>query len=503
MADSTQPDLGQLRHAADWASTFGQGDTNLAQRNRYAGNVDDYNAALQKAHEDALMQEISTGKNAFNFWKTAQELDQRAQIHNAQMAAAAPLKQAQTQAALAQVQAHQATALHQANSDARQAQQDLDSTNAKESFDSARHQAWQQFGPGADPSAMDMGKYHQAVMDADMATPAAPVAFKAAHVSDALKYFAAQPEAQDTAGFNQHMSELMQRGVTPQSDEWQAGLAVGMANFPKVAPAVVAKYGTTQMASPDKVAHLQASTEGIQARTAATTTNSNIAQQRETRLQNQFDRKLSDADTTKEDTGGFLSDAAQLHQQFDPGTAEYHDAMAKLIADYPSANQKKIDPFIKMAGIGDEDRQARFQRAQSFRESVATRAAHQRDSAQAGRESLGANNLALRTRAEDFRESRQPGASNSDPSAKEIARIEKDAPEWMGTTGIMADKNGVERFGFPAGPRNKKTFEESPKATPELKAQYQHYQYLVAKRAAAEAGTPVKKYDPESGKLIP
>lgn len=358
MADSTQPDLGQLQHAATWAATFGPGETNLARRNAKAGVVEDYNQALQNAHQQQVMQQIQTGKNAFNFWAKTAEMAQKERMHAADMAVAAPLKQAQLAAAEAAAEAHRVTALHTAASEARAAKQAADVANAQERFDSARHDAWTAFGPGSEQP--DMGRYHQAVMEADMATPAAPTAFKAKHVTDAQKFLSEQPKQDDTAGFNQHMAELISRGVKPQSDEWQSGLAVGLSTFPKANPTVVGKYGPSSMPNPETLA---------------------------------------------------LKEQAQATRE---------------------------------AQIA----------------STATR-----------REESDLN--------------------------KEIARIEKEAPEWMGTTGIAPDKNGVERFGFAD---SKKSFEQSPAATPESKAQYQHYQSLLAKRA--ESSGP-KKWQRVDGKLVP
>lgn len=264
MSDSTQPDLGQLRHAATWAETFGPGDTNFAQRNRYAGNVEDYNQALQKAHEVEVMKNITTGKNAFNFWKATEQMAQKERMHKADMAVAAPLQQARMAAAEAAAEAHRATSLHTAAAEARAAKQATDVVNAQERFDAARHDAWTAFGPGS--ATPDMGRYHQAVIAADIDTPAAPSTFKGKHVAEAQKFFDTQPKEDDTAGFNNHMAELIARGVKPQSDEWQSGLAVGMSTFPKANPATVGKYGPATMPNLERQ---QAEIDAAKARTAA------------------------------------------------------------------------------------------------------------------------------------------------------------------------------------------------------------------------------------------
>jgi len=240
MQDSTQPDLTGIRHAADWAETFGRGETNLAMRAKHAADVDAFNAALQQQHQDELMRQISTGKNALDFWKATQQMRLREQMHAADMAAAAPLHQAQQDAALAAADAHRASALHTSAAEKRTAAELLARTAAQEQFDAARHSAGEQFGYGSP-------EYHKAVMEADAATPAAPAAFKSKHVGEAQKFLEAQPVQDDTAGFNNHMAELISRGVAPQSDEWQAGLAVGMATFPQAHPQTVARYGPAAM----------------------------------------------------------------------------------------------------------------------------------------------------------------------------------------------------------------------------------------------------------------
>lgn len=513
MSDSTQPDLGQLRHAATWAETFGPGDTNLAQRNRYAGNVEDYNQALQKAHEAEVMKNITTGKNAFNFWKATEQMAQKERMHKADMAVAAPLQQARMAAAEAAAEAHRVTSMHTAAAEARAAKQATDVANAQERFDSARHDAWTAFGPGS--ATPDMGRYHQAVMEADMATPAAPATFKGKHVAEAQKFFATQPEAQDTAGFEQHMGEIAARGVAPQSDEWNSAVSVGLATFPKVKPTVVSKYSPANMPSPLKAENLQARTLSTQAGTEAKIAGVDIAKAREARIQSQFDRKLSDADTAKEDTSAFLSDAARLHEKVEQGTPEYRNGMADLVAAYPAASPAKVKAFMGLAGIADTEAQALRVRAQDFREKMALRSADRQDAvltdrekAQSSKETLSANELALHQRSQSFREAQggeNAAAKEKAALEKEIAAIEKKRAPWKGTTGVFKDKNGVERFGFPAGDalgdKNKVPAEESLPATPELKADYQRYQNLILKRAAQSAGVTIKKFNPETGKI--
>lgn len=62
-------------------------------------------------------------------------------------------------------------------------------------------------------------------------------------------------QANATAGLNQGMSDLLQSGVSPQSPQYQQGLANLLAQFPQADPAHIAKFGATmfpgQKMSPD------------------------------------------------------------------------------------------------------------------------------------------------------------------------------------------------------------------------------------------------------------
>jgi len=81
LAGETQPSLDQLRSNADWATTFGPGETNLARRNAKAAVVEDYNAAAKTAAESAFRERLATDKNALAYWKSAKDLEQKAQFH--------------------------------------------------------------------------------------------------------------------------------------------------------------------------------------------------------------------------------------------------------------------------------------------------------------------------------------------------------------------------------------------------------------------------------------
>lgn len=89
MPGETQPTLKQLRSNADWASTFGPGETNLARRNAKAAAVEDYSAAAKDAAEGAFMERVASDKDALAYWKAAKGLEQKAQFHKEQMQNAA------------------------------------------------------------------------------------------------------------------------------------------------------------------------------------------------------------------------------------------------------------------------------------------------------------------------------------------------------------------------------------------------------------------------------
>ncbi len=108
LKDSTQPtdlELAGAQHAADWASRFGGGDTNLAQRNKHVDDIVNYNSMVQQQHDQQLAAQIQTGKNAFNFWKATQDLKQKERLHAQDMALKAPLIKAQQDAAIARAEA--------------------------------------------------------------------------------------------------------------------------------------------------------------------------------------------------------------------------------------------------------------------------------------------------------------------------------------------------------------------------------------------------------------
>ena len=101
----TDADLAGLKDKADWASTFGRGETNLAMRNKHAADVQDYNAALQQQHAQQLQQKLATDKDALAFWKATKELQQKEAFHQDMMANAARNFQRQQAKDLADQQA--------------------------------------------------------------------------------------------------------------------------------------------------------------------------------------------------------------------------------------------------------------------------------------------------------------------------------------------------------------------------------------------------------------
>lgn len=75
---------------------------------------------------------------------------------------------------------------------------------------------------------------HMAVQQAQLAATSATERRKAAE---------AMAMANDTASFNQHVSDMITSGVKPQSPEWQAGLADGLAQFSHANPVDVTRFG--------------------------------------------------------------------------------------------------------------------------------------------------------------------------------------------------------------------------------------------------------------------
>lgn len=75
---------------------------------------------------------------------------------------------------------------------------------------------------------------HMAVSAAQLAATGATERRKAAE---------ALAQANDTTAFNQHVSDLITSGVKPQTPEWQAGIADGLAQFSHANPVDVSKYG--------------------------------------------------------------------------------------------------------------------------------------------------------------------------------------------------------------------------------------------------------------------
>jgi hypothetical protein len=67
----------------------------------------------------------------------------------------------------------------------------------------------------------------------------------------------AMAQARDTAAFNQHVSDMIVNGVKPQSTDWKAGIATGLATYPHVDPRDVSKFGSSlfpgEALSPDEI----------------------------------------------------------------------------------------------------------------------------------------------------------------------------------------------------------------------------------------------------------
>lgn len=77
--------------------------------------------------------------------------------------------------------------------------------------------------------------------DAHMAVSAAQL--KATGATERRKAAEALAQANDTASFNQHVSDMITAGVKPQTPGWQAALATGLAQYPHANPVDVSKYG--------------------------------------------------------------------------------------------------------------------------------------------------------------------------------------------------------------------------------------------------------------------
>lgn len=481
MAGETQPSLQQLRSSADWATTFGPGETNLARRNAKAAQVEDYNVAAKRAAEDAFMRRVQTDKDALAFWKTSKDLEQKAAFHRDAMQNAANDFQRKQQKDLA-------------DNAARKAKVDLDFAHEM-------------------VATKDLNGF-SSKMKAGLDAGVAPGT--KAYQDLAIRTYLEHPNANKDVVKGAFSMARIKSDPDEVLAAWNELPEEQRANT----TFKMNSDGTMGFTARNTTALQSAQTENMEARTSATNAGVQtsaarleLAKSREARMQSQFDRKLSDADAIKEDTSAFLADAARVHESHEQGTPEYRDAMADLVAAYPNANPAKTKAFLGMAGMGDSDQQQLRVRAQDFREKMALRSADRADvslvdkeKSQAVRESLSASELALKERGQTTREAVADTNKAAKDAAvvakqrtdltKEIQAIEKVRQPWRGTTGIFTDKKGVERFG-----KAELAAEESPVATLELKADYQRYQNLKLKQVAMEAGVPLKKYNPESGRI--
>lgn len=160
MPDSSAVPLDQLQHSANWASTFGGSDTNIAQRARHNQQIQEYGDALAQARAAAQMQVLQTNQTAQNLFIKTQQLQQKELMDNAHL----------------QIEAARVVA--QGAAERRRAAE-------------------------------------------------------------------AMAQARDTAAFNQHISDMIVSGVKPQSGDWKAGVASGLAQFPHVDPRDVSKFGSS------------------------------------------------------------------------------------------------------------------------------------------------------------------------------------------------------------------------------------------------------------------
>lgn len=207
-----------------------------------------------------------------------------------------------------------------------------------------------------------------------------------------------------------------------------------------------------------------------------------LAQQRATALASASKAKMelqaSEAADTTAASEKFLVD--KQAGKFRVGSPEMADYLIDLKAAHPAMGKNTFDSIWKGTNSALAPEEYAAKKAQQAATLAATTA---------------------RTAASDataaVKEAVVPMREASDLN-KEISAIEKVRQPWKGTTGIFTDKKGVERFGKAGLDAS-----ESPVATPELKAEYQRYQHLILKRAAHDAGAPIKKFNPESGKIEP
>jgi hypothetical protein len=209
-----ETDLGQLRHQADWASTFGPGTTNLARRRGYRDDVMDFNAELQKRHEQELMKDISTGKNAFNFWKATQDMALKEELHAQDMKFKAPLVQAQINAARTKAILDNQKLLNGARKAEHDARVAIAEETDKAKFTELQSAAMDQFGYGTP-------EYNKAILKAHAETPGAPWAgFKGPHVTGSMKMLDPALIEKNEAEIQKHVAEtIKQERLTKQADK--------------------------------------------------------------------------------------------------------------------------------------------------------------------------------------------------------------------------------------------------------------------------------------------
>lgn len=179
--------IGQLEHSAQWASTFGGGDTNIALRARHNADISDYANALAAQRQTAQAQALQHDKAAQDLYFGMARMNLQEQEAQQRMQHAAelhPLKvqaqQANIQADLARERASVSSALVQAAKTKAVAEAQATADSDTLQFVNGEAQLAKQFGRNSDA-------YHQGLLDLHVATPAGDQQFKAPYVSSAIK----------------------------------------------------------------------------------------------------------------------------------------------------------------------------------------------------------------------------------------------------------------------------------------------------------------------------
>lgn len=175
--------------AAWFANTFGGSDTNLVQRRRHNVDLRRYAEGAQAQQAAHQMETLAQDKGAQDLWFRQQQLGLQREKARADLALRHDL----------------AT---------------VDIENKRSMIDLREQTA---------PLIMEAKR-------AQIAATGATAKLRA--MQDAR-------QATDTAEFSSHIAELIERGVKPHSDEWSAGIAVGLSEFPFANPAMVRQYGAS------------------------------------------------------------------------------------------------------------------------------------------------------------------------------------------------------------------------------------------------------------------